>query len=469
MLADLPPELLDRIVMLSSFDDCGRTLAVLRLVSRYVSAIAEQYRFHCMVVLGPDNINMLLRAIRHATPRAKDGCRHLIISDASRRILEIYKRTSHTTTRRGYLWSGFPMKLMKDVMYSLLELVAPTLQTLALLIYGDFVCLLPRTITVSHFSEPTEISLNILLRLPSLSSLTISIPINSPVESIIFFVRNLDAPSLTTIRLYHLPKISSSLAVVRWIFGLGVILDWPSPKPLRLVPSVEQIIIQFTPTDREEPNRFMEALEEAVHVAETNHRRLIILPDVSIEDSSRGARMIIASRYEWMLHHGQHAFLSLLSRLPYGSFFLPALGLLIRCRRIIFLLLHVLLHALSSPHPTIFSVSPRSRQRQAWARAPTSQPPASLLFIRDSHTVPAVHMNHIHHMSHLREHSLGMNRLRDRDAVKVPGYDHRGRIGRTGALDERRAHHLLPLRLLDGGAIVPEVNVEDVDVFLSDS
>ncbi|TFK49878.1 hypothetical protein OE88DRAFT_1736836 [Heliocybe sulcata] len=215
MLSELPPELLDKIFLLASLDATGNTAASLRLVSRYISIIAEPYIFHNVVVHGPRQIATMRNSIQNASSKARSGCRHLFMSDVTEDIIgKLEARIPSPNSGMDMFYDIFCASGMEasDMMLALLQLVAPTLQTFTLLVYDGSTRVYKRVLTplypqLVHFHIHIR-SLALLRRMnqkilfPSLRSLHVSFALAAELHNL-----DMAANFATTIEAEHLVSV----------------------------------------------------------------------------------------------------------------------------------------------------------------------------------------------------------------------------------------------------------------------
>ncbi|KDQ60441.1 hypothetical protein JAAARDRAFT_606708 [Jaapia argillacea MUCL 33604] len=63
-----PTEIISQIISLAC-TDCGVTACSLRLVNRFISDVAEAYRFQSVAVVGNEALGKLLQSLQYASPR----------------------------------------------------------------------------------------------------------------------------------------------------------------------------------------------------------------------------------------------------------------------------------------------------------------------------------------------------------------------------------------------------------------
>ncbi|KZT23376.1 hypothetical protein NEOLEDRAFT_559983 [Neolentinus lepideus HHB14362 ss-1] len=256
MLTDLPPELLEKIALLASLDGSGRTAASLRLVSRYVSAVAEPYTFYCISVHGPQMMSRLCNDIGNASFKARNNCRHLLMSDVAEDVLrKLEARNTPVDSSLDIFYS--PGHGASDLMLALLKVVAPTLETFTLLIYDGSTLVYERILSVKYpLLRNFHIHLRSLalirrldrkLHLPALHSLHVSFAFVADrhnMDMAINFLTTIRAENLASAQLSGVRNSSISVDGLRSTVGESYHAYAGLADPGPLAPSVQQLLVQ---------------------------------------------------------------------------------------------------------------------------------------------------------------------------------------------------------------------------------
>ncbi|TFK50133.1 hypothetical protein OE88DRAFT_322324 [Heliocybe sulcata] len=248
--ADLPVELIERIVQLAVVDGTGRTATALRLTNRYLSKVAEPYRFYCMAVEGPERIERLATAIRNASPRARNNCCHLLLSDVSKDTrIELEGREIPQHWYEVYFSRNEEANL---VMCGLLELLNRTLETLVLAIYDGCSDLhksvfhgktLPELRRLSvHTRTGTFNRYHDKISLPKLSSMRLSTALyfSEMYPQSLPFLRAVDAPALTSLSFLYLRPVDA-LALAQRVLDVDPLRRTKSVREPRHLPNFQAV------------------------------------------------------------------------------------------------------------------------------------------------------------------------------------------------------------------------------------
>ena len=125
----LPLELHSQIFELACIDD-GSTARSLSLVSRYVRSVVEPFLYQSLAVAGLSSMTELLARLKQE-PRHKRRVRRLFLSDWTRKQVEQRSVPASDEDMDRY-------DLEKATIIHLLDLVAPTLQSLTVLVSCPF-------------------------------------------------------------------------------------------------------------------------------------------------------------------------------------------------------------------------------------------------------------------------------------------------------------------------------------------
>ncbi|KZT20843.1 hypothetical protein NEOLEDRAFT_815139 [Neolentinus lepideus HHB14362 ss-1] len=261
----LPPEVLLQIVDLACCD-VGQTACSLRLVSRYLCAATDPYRFRFIAVLGAKRMNRLFVALSSA-PEVKRTVRHLFVSDkpAETRYGRVYVNRAAPNdvdeVRKAQELSGFRfVRSAKDV----LPLVAPSIETLTCLVHNPFgQSDLLTTLLTTEFPKLTHLTLRLGdMRFPSLQrlppDLSPSMPNLThlhilcswkPSCAVIVEVGSIFASSNVTSNLSHI-RFSGIQFTPLCPETLQLFMTPSSSDHAPLLPAVAELIIEPVPLDR---------------------------------------------------------------------------------------------------------------------------------------------------------------------------------------------------------------------------